>query len=55
MPLKESESLVPEIDLSDDSIKNEVGSLSMDLGVLPTGQLLQDILPIQRSLNWILW
>ena len=42
---KESESLVLEIDLSDDSIKNESVSLSMDLGVLPTGQLLQDILP----------
>ena len=41
----ESESLVLEIDLSDDSIKNESTSLSMELGVLPTDQLLKDILP----------
>ena len=41
----ESQALVLEIDISNDSVLNESSSLSMDRGVLPSGQLLKDVLP----------
>lgn len=42
---KESSALVVEMDVSDDSVLNELTSISNDLGLLPSGQKLKDVIP----------
>lgn len=42
---KESEALVVEMDVSNDSVLEEVAAISKDLGFLPLGQKLKEVLP----------
>lgn len=42
---KESSALVVEMNVSDDSVLNELTSISNDLGLLPSGQKIKDVIP----------